>query len=191
MNYTEYTEIFLEYIEMGGPVVGVLLPVMEAFFPMLPLIALVIINVAVFGFLFGYLYSWIGTCLGSFFLFLVLRRVGGKKLETKIQKSKYRGKLEKIRKKKLNVLFFLYCFPFSPSFLLSGTAALTNMKTEEFLSILLPSKLIMLLSLAFIGESVSSFFENPMKSVFFIIIIILINMLSKFLFEIYEKHKNN
>ena len=191
MNYTEYTEIFLEYIEMGGPVVGVLLPVMEAFFPMLPLIALVIINVAVFGFLFGYLYSWIGTCLGSFFLFLVLRRVGGKKLETKIQKSKYRGKLEKIRKKKLNVLFFLYCFPFSPSFLLSGTAALTNMKTEEFLSILLPSKLIMLLSLAFIGENVSSFFENPMKSVFFIIIIILINMLSKFLFEIYEKHKNN
>ena len=76
-----------------------------------------------------------------------------------------------------------YCFPFTPSFLLSGAAALTNMNTKEFLVILLPSKFVMLLSLAFIGENVSSFFENPAKSIFFIIFILLLNLLSKYLFR--------
>lgn len=183
----EYSEFFLKYIEMWGPAAGILLPTLEAFIPILPLVGFVIINVAAFGFFFGYLYSWIGNCLGSFLLFLLLRKVGGKKLDTKISHSKYRATLEKIKKKNLSVLFLLYCFPFAPSFLLSGTAALTNMKTEEFLTILLPSKLVMLLSLAFIGENVSSFFENPTKAIFYIIFILLLNLLVKYLFEIYEK----
>ena len=190
MDFAEYSEIFIKYIEMWGPLAGILFPVLEAFFPILPLVGFVIINVTAFGFFFGYLYSWIGNCLGSFLLFLLLRKVGGRKLEIKIQNSKYRHTLEKVKKKKLNVLFLLYCFPFSPSFLLSGTAALTNMRTEEFLTILLPSKFVMLLSLAFIGQNVSSFFENPSKSVFFIVFIVLLNMLVKFVFEKYEnKHK--
>ena len=186
----EYSEFFLKYIETWGPAAGILLPTLEAFFPILPLVGFVIINVAAFGFFFGYLYSWIGNCLGSFLLFLFLRKVGGKKLNAKISKSKYRRTLEKIKKKELNILFVLYCFPFSPSFLLSGSAALTNMSTEEFIATLLPSKFIMLLSLAFIGENVSSFFENPSKSIFFIIFILLFNLLGKYLFEVYEKKRN-
>ena len=188
MEFAEYSEIFINYVETWGPVAAILLPVVEAFFPMLPLVGFVIINVAAFGFFFGYLYSWIGNCLGSFLLFLLLRKVGGKRINIKISRSKFRYTLEKIKKKQLNVLFLLYCFPFAPSFLLSGTAALTNMRTEMFLAILLPSKFVMLLSLAFIGENVSSFFENPAKSIFFIIFIVLLNLLVKYVFEKYEQH---
>ncbi|MDD4088694.1 MAG: VTT domain-containing protein [Tissierellia bacterium] len=188
MEFAEYSEIFINYVETWGPVAAILLPVVEAFFPMLPLVGFVIINVAAFGFFFGYLYSWIGNCLGSFLLFLLLRKVGGKRINKKISRSKFRYTLEKIKKKQLNVLFLLYCFPFAPSFLLSGTAALTNMRTEMFLAILLPSKFVMLLSLAFIGENVSSFFENPAKSIFFIIFIVLLNLLVKYVFEKYEQH---
>ena len=192
MEFAEYSEIFINYVETWGPVAAILLPVVEAFFPMLPLVGFVIINVAAFGFFFGYLYSWIGNCLGSFLLFLLLRKVGGKRINEKISRSKFRYTLEKVKKKQLNVLFLLYCFPFAPSFLLSGTAALTNMRTEMFLAILLPSKFVMLLSLAFIGENVSSFFENPAKSIFFIIFIVLLNLLVKYVFEKYEqRHRKN
>lgn len=188
MEFAQYSEIILKYIEMYGPAAAILLPVVEAFFPILPLVGFVIINVAAFGFFFGYLYSWIGNCLGSFLLFLFLRKVGGKRINEKISKSKYCNILEKVKRKKLNLLFLLYCFPFAPSFLLSGAAALANMRTELFLTILLPSKFVMLLSLAFIGENVSSFFENPSKSIFFIIFIVLLNLLVKYLFEKYEQH---
>jgi uncharacterized membrane protein YdjX (TVP38/TMEM64 family) len=189
-GFADYSEIFINYVETWGPLAGVLLPVVEAFLPILPLVGFVIMNVAVFGFFFGYLYSWIGNCLGSFLLFLLLRRVGAKKMDEKIRRSKYRTTLEKVKRKQLNLLFLLYCFPFTPSFLLSGAAALTNMRTEAFLAILLPAKFVMILSLAFIGENVSSFFENPAKSIFFIIFILSVNYLFKYLFEKYEhSHK--
>ncbi|MGD9569550.1 MAG: TVP38/TMEM64 family protein [Sedimentibacter sp.] len=184
MNFSD----LLNYVELGGPLAGIMLPIIEAFIPILPLVGFVIINVAVFGFFFGYLYSWIGNCIGSFLLFLFIRKLGGKKFEAKIQKSKYKGTLEKIKKKNLTVLFYLYCFPFTPSFLISGTAALANMDTRLFLITMLPSKFVMILSLAFIGENISSFFKNPLKSILYILFILLINFISKKLFEKYEQH---
>lgn len=188
MDYANYTDVFLKYVEQIGPAAGIILPVIEAFFPVLPLVGFVIINVAVFGFFMGYLYSWIGNCLGSFLLFMLIRKIGGKKIENKIEKSKYKGTLEKIRRKNLTVLFFLYCFPFTPSFLISGTAALTNMDTQKFLLALLPSKFVMILSLAFIGQNVSSYFENPAKSVFFIVFILAVNLISKYFIKKYEEY---
>ncbi len=187
MEY-ENLSVFLKYLEQGGPLVGVLLPVIEAFIPVLPLIGFVIINVAAFGFVLGYLYSWMGNCIGSFLLFLFIRKVGGKKFEEKIKKSKYKGTLEKIKKREVTVLFYLYCFPFTPSFLISGTAALANMDTQIFLITMIPAKFVMILSLAFIGENVSSFFINPLKSVLYIMIILLINYISKKLIQKYEEH---
>jgi uncharacterized membrane protein YdjX (TVP38/TMEM64 family) len=147
--------VFFSYLEQLGPIAGIALPIIEAFLPFLPLVGFVIINVSTFGFFLGYLYSWIGNCLGSLLLFLLIKKIGGGRLENKIKNSKYRGTLDKIKKKNMTVLFFLYCFPFTPSFLISGTAALANMDTRLFLSIMLPSKLIMLLSLAFIGENIT------------------------------------
>lgn len=188
MNYADYTDLFLKYVEQIGPAAGILLPVVEAFVPVLPLVGFVILNVGAFGFFLGYLYSWMGNCLGSLLLFLLIRKIGGKKIESKIERSKYKGTLEKIRKKNLTVLFFLYCFPFTPSFLISGTAALTNMNTQQFLLALLPSKFIMLLSLAFIGQNVSSYFENPVRSVFFIVFILAVNFLSRYFINKYEEY---
>ncbi len=182
----ENLEIILKYVEEIGPLAGLLFPVIEAFFPILPLVAFVIINVATFGFFYGYLYSWIGNCIGSFLLFLFIRKVGGKRFEIKIKQSKYKNILEKIKKKNMTVMFFLYCFPFTPSFLISGTAALANMKTNKFLMVLLPSKFVMMLSLAFIGENINSFFENPIKSLIYIIFILFINFISKKIFEKFQ-----
>lgn len=188
MDYADYTDLFLKYVEQIGPAAGILLPVVEAFVPVLPLVGFVILNVGAFGFFLGYLYSWMGNCLGSLLLFLLIRKIGGRKIESKIEKSKYRGTLEKIKRKNMTVLFFLYCFPFTPSFLISGTAALTNMNTQQFLLALLPSKFVMLLSLAFIGQNVSSYFENPARSVFFIVFILAVNFMSRYLIKKYEEY---
>lgn len=183
-----YADLIIKFVKEGGPLFGILLPIIEAFIPILPLVGFVIINVSVFGFFLGYIYSWIGNCLGSFLLFLLIRKVGGKRLENKIKESKYAGTLDKIRKKNFAVLFFLYCFPFTPSFLISGTSALANMNTDKFLIALIPSKLIMMISLSFIGVNVSSFFKNPSKSIIFVLLILIFNVLCQKIVDGYEKH---
>lgn len=172
-------DLITQYARTGGPIMGIMLPVIEAFFPALPLVVFVTINVGVFGFAFGYLYSWIGNCLGSFLVFLLLKKVGGNRIEKKLEGSKYKKTLGKIKENNFSVLFFLYCFPFTPSFLISGASALANMSTRDFLLALIPSKFVMLLSLVFIGVNVNSFFDNPLKSVIYIVLICLFNILCK------------
>lgn len=184
----QYTDLIIQFVRDGGPLFGILMPIIEAFVPVLPLVGFVIINVSVFGFFAGYIYSWIGNCIGSFLLFLLIRKVGGERLKEKIKNSKYSGTLEKIRKKNFNVLFVLYCFPFTPSFLISAASALANMSTNEFLIALIPAKLIMLISLSFIGFNVSSFFKNPAKSAAFIAAILIFNLLCRKIVDEYEKH---
>lgn len=176
-------EKLMQFAEMGGPIIGILLPIIEAFIPALPLVLFVAINVTVFGFFLGYLYSWIGNCLGTFLLFLLIKKIGGKRIEEKIKNSKYKNALDKIRKKDFSVLFFLYCFPFSPSFLISGASALANINYVEFIIALLPGKLIMLVSLAAIGVNVKSFFSRPLRSIIFVILILLMNFALKKIVE--------
>ena len=177
------SEQIIRIAELGGPLIGILLPIIEAFFPILPLVLFVTINVTVFGFFWGYLYSWIGNCLGTLLLFLLIRKIGGKKIEEKIINSKYSTALEKIRSKNFSVLFLLYCFPFTPSFLISGTSALTNMSTKEFIMALIPAKFIMLLSLAGIGFNIGSFLDDPVRSIFFVAAILMINYILKYIIE--------
>ena len=47
----------------------------ESFFPPLPLIAIVALNVAAHGGLLGFVYSWAGVMLGGTVMFLLWRRV--------------------------------------------------------------------------------------------------------------------
>lgn len=167
----------------GGPLVGIMLPIIEAFFPILPLVLFVTINVTVFGFFWGYIFSWMGNCIGSFLLFLLIRKIGGKKIEKKISDSKYNGALEKVKTRNYSLLFFLYCFPFTPSFLISSASALANMSIPLFLLVLLPSKLVMLISLAFIGFNIKSFFVSPAKSVIYVILVLVVNLAFKTIVE--------
>ena len=62
----EYWEALLAGFEGLGPLVPILLAMVESFFPPLPLIAIVALNVAAHGGLLGFLYSWAGVALGVF-----------------------------------------------------------------------------------------------------------------------------
>ncbi len=185
INYfkTLDSEELIQFVRLGGPLIGIILPVIEAFIPILPLVLFVTINVNVFGPVWGYLYSWIGNCLGSFLLFFLLNKIGGKKIEEKINQSKYSSALKRIKSKNSSILFLLYCFPFTPSFLISGASALANMSIKNFLVSLLPGKLIMLISLALIGMNIGAFFEKPLRSILFLGAILLINFMIKYIAE--------
>ena len=71
----EYWEALLAGFEGLGPLVPILLAMVESFFPPLPLIAIVALNVAAHGGLLGFLYSWAGVALGGTIMFMFWRRL--------------------------------------------------------------------------------------------------------------------
>ena len=71
----EFWEALLEGFEGLGPLVPILLAMVESIFPPLPLIAIVALNIAAHGGFLGFVYSWLGVAAGGTVVFLFWRRV--------------------------------------------------------------------------------------------------------------------
>ena len=75
LGQLEFWEGLLTGFEDLGPLVPILLAAVESFFPPLPLVAIVALNVAAHGGVLGFLYSWMGVAAGGTIMFLLWRRV--------------------------------------------------------------------------------------------------------------------
>jgi uncharacterized membrane protein YdjX (TVP38/TMEM64 family) len=147
-------------------VIGIILPSIEAIFPPLPLAVFVTINVMVFGFWKGYLFSWIGTCLGSILVYMLLRRISNRYLYKFISNHKRAKDFAVLLSSKgIFPMMILLCFPFTPSFLIIILSVIINIKYKDFILMFLIGKLAMIFVLNFIGYNISSFIEKPYISI--------------------------
>ena len=151
-----------------GAFVYVLLPMLESLFPMLPLIAIVVFQVTVLGVIKGFLYSWIGTYLGSLIVFLFTRNF----IKPYTKQNKILSKVDSF------TLFFLTVLAFTPSFFINITYGLSNFCVKKFIMITFFSKGIMILSLVFFGKSLKEAMNHPIYFIFALIIIIIIFLIS-------------
>lgn len=178
-----------ERFSLFAPLMGILLVMIEAFIPILPLYVLVSINVMAFGFWQGYILSWVGNCGGTIIVFLLIRRFGAERFQRKIQKSRrIKNIFLWIERHGFLPVFILLSFPFTPSSVISGLSALSKVETRVFVFAILFGKLLMILSLSFIGFNISEFFTKPIRSSLFILMTLAVSGIGKIVIKKYEKH---
>lgn len=171
-----------------GPFAGIFLAMAEAFFPPFPLVALVTVNVIAYGFVRGYLYSFVGTFLGTYVMYLIISTVGRRHFERMVYRSKkFDHLLEWIKEKGFVPIFAMLAFPLTPSIIVCGLAGLAGVKKDEFVAALFLGKLLMVFSLSYIGYNVASFLTQPLKSVTMIVAIIALSYAGKWGIGRYEK----
>lgn len=152
------------YYRTLGPVVGVLLPFIEAFLPFLPLMVIVVANVNAFGLFWGFLMSWGGAVAGSYAVFLIVRRFGRHpKLRFFTQSKQVQSLIQWVDMRGLSPLFVLLCFPFTPSVVVNIVAGLSNIRKQFYLVAILLGKLVMILSMSFVGQDLTELLTNPLK----------------------------
>lgn len=167
----EFWNTLLEQFEGLGPVAPILLALVESFFPPLPLIAIVAINVAAHGGLLGFLYSWIGVALGGGIMFLFWRRV------VKRFFWKYAHRFATLQKAERWVnrfgtasLFMLAVLPFTPTAFLHLAFGISDFDERRYLLTLVGAKGIMVGMMAIFGQSVVSSLRDP----FYLILAVVI-----------------
>lgn len=178
--YLEFiTELLASYKSLG-PLPGILLPFIEAFLPFLPLVVFVFANIAAYGLLKGFLYSWIGSSVGSIAVFLLIRKFGHKKVLQKIKRNKQVTHVTGwIEKRGFGPIFLLLCFPFSPSAIINVVAGLSRINVFTFSLAVFMGKAVMIFSVSYIGSSILEFADNPMKTVYVCVGISLFWILGK------------
>ena len=143
----EYWEALLAGFEGLGPLVPILLAMVESFFPPLPLIAIVALNVAAHGGLLGFLYSWAGVALGGVIMFLFWRRLI-KRFFWKVASRS--PKLEKAQQWVNRFTSFMH-FAFGMS----------DFDEKRYLRTVLLGKGLMVAMMAVFGQSLVSSLKNP------------------------------
>ncbi|MBA2174536.1 TVP38/TMEM64 family protein [Halobacillus locisalis] len=185
----DYVIYQLEQLESFGPLPGILLPMLEAFLPILPLVAFVLANSVVYGLLKGFLYSWIGSVIGAICVFLIIRKLGDKRFFRFITKQRQvRRVMTWVEEHGFGPLFLLMCFPFSPSSIINVVSGLSNVSKQQFILAVLLGKSVMIFTIAYVGSSIASFAQNPVKSIVVGVCIFLFWMIGKY-FETRMKKK--
>ncbi|MDC2863804.1 MULTISPECIES: TVP38/TMEM64 family protein [unclassified Bacillus (in: firmicutes)] len=162
----ENMEHLLKNYQAFGPLIGIGLPMIEAFIPALPLFLFVMANAVAFGLWLGFFYSWLGSCIGAMLVFFIIRRFGRSRFFSFVNRHpRVRSAMTWIERKGFAPIFLLFCFPFTPSALINVVAGLSRISKRQFILALSLGKLVMIFVLSYVGHDLASFMHKPVKTI--------------------------
>jgi uncharacterized membrane protein YdjX (TVP38/TMEM64 family) len=163
-----------------GPFAGIMLPMLEAFLPFLPLVVFVMANASAFGLWFGFLFSWIGAAGGALMVFLLVKRYGETKVFRFLRNNRQVKRLTRwVDKHGFGPLFLLLCFPFTPSALVNVVAGLSSISIAQYMLAVLTGKMVMIFTISFIGYDIISLVKQPVRTVIVGVIILVLWLVGK------------
>lgn len=164
-----------------GPVIGILLPMLEAFLPFLPLVVFIVANVTAYGLLYGFVLSWAGSVVGSYLVFLIIRKYGRARILNFLTKHQRTSRLiHWVERNGFGPLFLLLCFPFTPSAIVNVVAGLSNIRKSTYLTALILGKLIMIFVISFIGADIRALISQPIRTAIVAAVIALLWIVGKY-----------
>lgn len=178
-SMTFWSHLVARYASMG-PLIPIVLAMVESFIPPLPLVAIVALNVAAHGPVLGFIYSWVGTCIGCTITFFFFRKLFGRWFEKLSVSHKYVKKArEWVDGTGGAALFLLIMMPFTPSAFVNFAFGISEYDAKKYLRTLYLAKLVMIASLAILGESAVKAADNPLFLILVVILFFVLYYLSK------------
>ncbi|MFJ8261792.1 TVP38/TMEM64 family protein [Rummeliibacillus sp. NPDC094406] len=158
-----------------GTLLAIALPLLESFLPFLPLAAFVVANASAYGLWWGFLFSWVGAVLGSYCVFLIIRKFGKSRiLRFVTERNTVKKLIHWVEYQGFTPLFILLCFPFTPSALVNIVAGLSNLKKKRYLITIMLAKFVMIFIISWIGSDLRALVTNPIRTCLIITIVLLL-----------------
>ena len=181
---SDVVEYATDLLQMGGPLMGVFLILLESIIPILPLGAFITLNMNAFGFLFGFAISWGATCFGCYLSYLLFSSYLSKyfyQFLSKKNAKKIKRSMKKFQKMSLSHLVVLIALPFTPAFLINIASGLAEVSKKKFLIAILVGKLSIVYFWGVIG---TSFLESmtDIKTIMIIsLMLVIAYLISKYI----------
>ena len=176
----DFINSMIAYLGVAGPIMGCILIILESILPILPLCVFITLNCMTFGYIAGYIISWIFTCLGCLLSFTIIEKGFKNWFDRKIRSMKGANKIMKVIEKcNVSELAMIVAVPFTPAFLVNIAAGLSKMDVKKFMVGICIGKLFMVYFWAFIGTNLIQSLTNPIIIVKVIFMLIIAYVLSK------------
>lgn len=180
-NISEIIDQITIFMQDGGIICGIFLILLESIIPVLPLGVFIAMNINAYGFILGFVISWLTTCLGCFLSYTLFRFIGTKLLKLLSKKDLKRIKkgTKKIRNLEFSNLVLLIALPFTPAFLINIIAGLSNVPRKKFMAAILLGKLFIVYFWGFIGKSFIESMSDVRILVSIVVILVIAYIFSK------------
>ena len=143
-NFYNFIMNTIDAMGVYGPLLGSLFIVLESIIPPLPLFVFITINFLAFGYVMGFIISWVCTIIGcviSYFLVKkLLRNFVVKKIKNVDLLNRCMHYIENMSLTKITVILAI---PFTPAFMMNIAAGLVNMNFKKFFIAILISKIFL------------------------------------------------
>ena len=186
MSWLNELELLLtEFLNNAGiwaPFFASILVFLEGILAFLPLFVFVTVNIlslsnifgTFLGSIFGVILSWIFSVLGSYTMFMGIRKLFGQKFREKIKiKPKVTKFMNIVDKLTYSQLVLITSIPFSPSFFINLGAGLSTINRKKYFCALLIGKFAEMIFLGYVGVSLVECLTNPLALIKVAIIMIV------------------
>ena len=176
----DFINSMINYLGVAGPILGCVLIILESILPILPLCVFITLNCMTFGYIVGYIISWIFTCLGCLLSFKIFEKKFKNWFDKNIRVINGANKIMKVVEKcSVSELAMIVAVPFTPAFLVNIAAGLSKMNVKKFMAGICIGKLFMVYFWAFIGTNLIQSLTNPIIIVKVIFMLIIAYVMSK------------
>lgn len=182
-NFYDFIMSTIDSLGIYGPLLGSFLIILESIIPPLPLFVFITINFIAFGFLLGFIISWICTVIGCLLSYYLVKRFLRNFVLNKIKDTNllYRC-LNYIESLSLTQITVILSIPFTPAFMMNIAAGISNMELKKFLPAILISKILLVYFWGFVGTGLVESFKNP-SSLITVVIMLLIAYIASFIIK--------
>ena len=173
-NFYNFIMNTIDAMGVYGPLLGSLFIVLESIILPLPLFVFITINFLAFGYVMGFIISWVCTIIGcviSYFLVKkLLRNFVVKKIKNVDLLNRCMHYIENMSLTKITVILAI---PFTPAFMMNIAAGLVNMNFKKFFIAILVSKIFLVYFWGFVGTSLVESFQNPSSLITVVVMMLL------------------
>lgn len=171
---------WLEAAGIWGGFVSCALIIIEPLLPFLPMFIFVTVNLLIFGYVIGFILSYICSVLGCLLFYVVVNKLLSKRAK-KFYKDKQgiNSLITKYKKIKFETLTTIISLPFTPGVMINLFAAISDMPLKKYMAAEAIAKIFITIFWGFIGVSLIRCFESPKYLLIIILMLISGYVISK------------
>ena len=153
---------FIEASGIWGGLVCCVLIIFEPLLPILPMFIFVTMNLLIFGYVLGFIVSYVCSVLGCLLFYIVVNKLLSKRV-SKLYKD--RQKLNSLVKRykniRLETLTTIISMPFTPGFLINLLAAVSDMPLKKYMTAEMIAKIFITIFWGFFGFNLIKCLKHP------------------------------
>ena len=173
-NFYNFIMNTIDAMGVYGPLLGSLFIVLESIIPPLPLFVFITINFLAFGYVMGFIISWVCTIIGCVIFYFFVKKFLRNFVVKKVKNVDLLNRcMHYIKNMSLTKITVILAIPFTPAFMMNIAAGLVNMNFKKFFIAILVSKIFLVYFWGFVGTSLVESFQNPSSLITVVVMMLL------------------